>query len=86
MTMLIAWQTVNAVRHPQTSRFTWGLLIVTPGITIRDRLRVLQPNDPDSYVYNTERRLLYVACTRARDHLLITKLDPASEFLSDLNP
>ena len=48
MAMLIAWQTVNAVRRPQSRRFTRGFLVVTPGITIKDRLRVLQPNDPDS--------------------------------------
>jgi len=36
-------------------------------------------------VYNSERHLLYVACTRARDHLLVTGVDPASEFLDDLN-
>ncbi len=36
-------------------------------------------------VYNTERHLLYVACTRARDHLLVTGVNPASEFLDDLN-
>lgn len=35
-------------------------------------------------VYNTERHLLYVACTRARDHLLITGVSPVSEFLDDL--
>ncbi len=35
-------------------------------------------------VYNTERHLLYVACTRARDHLLVTSAAPASEFLNDL--
>jgi superfamily I DNA/RNA helicase len=35
-------------------------------------------------VYNTERHLLYVACTRARDRLLVTGVDPVSEFLSDL--
>jgi len=35
-------------------------------------------------VFNTERHLLYVACTRARDALLVTGLDPASEFLDDL--
>lgn len=35
-------------------------------------------------VYNTERHLLYVACTRARDHLLVTSIDPPSEFLEDL--
>ena len=36
-------------------------------------------------VYNTERHLLYVACTRARDHLLVTGVSPASEFLVDLH-
>ena len=35
-------------------------------------------------VYNTERQLLYVACTRARDRLLVTGVAPASEFLEDL--
>ena len=35
-------------------------------------------------VYGTERHLLYVACTRARDRLLVTGVDPASEFLDDL--
>lgn len=48
MAMLIAWQTINAVRHPQSKHFTRGFLVVTPGLTIKDRLRVLQPNDPDS--------------------------------------
>jgi type III restriction enzyme len=52
--MLIAWQTVNAVRRPQSKRFTRGFLVVTPGLTIRDRLRVLQPNDPDSYYASRE--------------------------------
>ncbi len=54
MAMLIAWQTVNAVRRPNSRRFTCGFLVVTPGITIRDRLRVLQPNDPDSYYGSRE--------------------------------
>ncbi len=49
MAMLIAWQTVNAVRSPTSKLFTRGFLIVAPGITIKDRLRVLQPSDPDSY-------------------------------------
>ena len=49
MAMLIAWQTVNAVRRPNSRRFTRGFLVTTPGITIRDRLRVLQPNDPDGW-------------------------------------
>ena len=54
MAMLIAWQTINAVRRPQSKRFTRGFLVVTPGITIKDRLRVLQPNDPDSYYASRE--------------------------------
>ncbi len=49
MAMLIAWQTVNAVRHPNSKQFSRGFLIVAPGITIKDRLRVLLPNDPESY-------------------------------------
>ena len=54
MAMIIAWQTINAVRHPSSRRFTRGFLVVTPGITIKDRLRVLQPNDPDSYYQSRE--------------------------------
>jgi len=54
MAMLIAWQTINAVRRPQSRRFTRGFLIVAPGLTIKDRLRVLQPNDPDSYYADRE--------------------------------
>ena len=54
MAMLIAWQTVNAVRYPNSKRFTRGFLVVAPGLTIRDRLRVLQTNDPDSYYKGRE--------------------------------
>jgi type III restriction enzyme len=54
MAMLIAWQTINAVRHSGTRKFTRGFLVVTPGLTIKDRLRVLQPNDPDSYYQGRE--------------------------------
>ena len=54
MAMIIAWQTINAVRRPGSRRFTRGFLVVTPGVTIRDRLRVLQPNDPDSYYASRE--------------------------------
>jgi len=54
MAMLIAWQTINAVRHRRSTKFTKGFLIVAPGITIKDRLRVLQPNDPDSYYASRE--------------------------------
>lgn len=49
MAMIIAWQTINAVRRPTSKHFTRGFLLVAPGITIRDRLRVLLPNDTESY-------------------------------------
>jgi type III restriction enzyme len=54
MAMLIAWQTINAVRHPNSKHFTRGFLLVAPGLTIRDRLRVLLPNDADSYYKSRE--------------------------------
>ena len=49
MAMIIAWHTLNKRANPQDARFADTFLIVTPGITIRDRLRVLLPNDPDNY-------------------------------------
>jgi type III restriction enzyme len=49
MAMLIAWQVLNKVASPRDARFARNFLIVTPGITIRDRLRVLQPSDPGNY-------------------------------------
>ncbi|MDQ6682699.1 MAG: DEAD/DEAH box helicase family protein, partial [Chloroflexota bacterium] len=49
MAMLIAWQTLNKLNDPHDKRFTDTFLVVTPGITIRDRLRVLKPNAPDNY-------------------------------------
>ncbi|KQP28814.1 DEAD/DEAH box helicase family protein [Methylobacterium sp. Leaf100] len=54
MAMLVAWQTINAVRSPNAKHFTRGFLLVTPGITIRDRLRVLMPGDPDAYYSKRE--------------------------------
>jgi type III restriction enzyme len=49
MAMLIAWHALNKLANPQDRRFSDTFLIVTPGITIRDRLRVLLPNDPQNY-------------------------------------
>ena len=49
MAMLIAWQALNKLANQQDARFTDTFLIITPGITIRDRLRVLLPNDPGNY-------------------------------------
>jgi len=56
MAMLIAWQTANAVRRQGSKLFTQGFLVCTPGLTIKDRLNVLQPNDP--YSYYRERELV----------------------------
>ena len=54
MAMIIAWQTINAVRRPNSKNFSRGFLVVAPGLTIKDRLRVLQPHDPDSYYGHRE--------------------------------
>lgn len=48
MGMIIAWQCLNRLANPHDGRFTDTFLIVTPGITIKDRLRVLLPGDPES--------------------------------------
>lgn len=49
MGMLIAWQALNKLANTQDARFSDTFLIVAPGITIKDRLRVLMPNDPQNY-------------------------------------
>src|SRR5262249_26341822 len=49
MGMLIAWQTLNKLATPKDRRFADAFLISTPGITIRDRLRVLLPPDQGNY-------------------------------------
>ena len=53
-------------------------------IPLQERIEIAADDTDLEEVYNTERHLLYVACTRARDHLLVTGVDPASEFLDDL--
>ena len=49
MAMLIAWHTLNKAANPKDGRFSDSFLVVCPGITIRDRLRVLLPSDPNNY-------------------------------------
>lgn len=49
MSMLIAWHTLNKAAYPQRREFSDAFLVVAPGITIRDRLRVLLPNDSENY-------------------------------------
>ena len=53
-------------------------------IPLQSRIETVADDSDLEDVYNTERHLLYVACTRARDRLLVTGVDPVSEFLSDL--
>lgn len=53
-------------------------------LPLQSRIETVTDDSDLEEVYNTERHLLYVACTRARDHLLVTGVDPASEFLDDL--
>lgn len=55
-------------------------------IPLQERIETVGDDADLQEVYDTERHLLYVACTRARDHLLVTAVDPASEFLDDLRP
>ncbi len=53
-------------------------------LPLQSRLEAVADTADLEDVYNTERHLLYVACTRARDHLLVTGVAPGSEFLDDL--
>jgi superfamily I DNA/RNA helicase len=53
-------------------------------IPLQQRIETATDDSELEEVYSTERHLLYVACTRARDHLLVTSVHPASEFLDDL--
>ena len=51
---------------------------------MQERIETVGDDADLQEVYDTERQLLYVACTRARDHLTITAAAPASEFLDDM--
>jgi superfamily I DNA/RNA helicase len=53
-------------------------------VPLQSRIEAVTDDSDLEDVYNTERQLLYVACTRARDHLLVTAVEPGSEFLVDL--
>ncbi len=53
-------------------------------IPLQARIETVGDDADLKEVYDTERQLLYVACTRARDHLLVTSVEPASEFLDDM--
>jgi len=53
---------------------------------LQAHLETITDNADLQGVHDTERHRLYVACTRARDHLLVSGVEPASEFLQDLEP
>lgn len=53
-------------------------------IPLQERIETVGDDADLQEVYDTERQLLYVACTRARDYLLVTSVAPASEFLDDM--
>jgi superfamily I DNA/RNA helicase len=53
-------------------------------VPLQERIESVGDDADLQEVYDTERHLLYVACTRARDHLLVTSVEPASEFLDDM--
>jgi ATP-dependent exoDNAse (exonuclease V) beta subunit len=53
-------------------------------IPLQERIEAIADESNLEDVYSTERHLLYVACTRARDHLFVTSTEPASEFLEDM--
>jgi superfamily I DNA/RNA helicase len=54
-------------------------------IPLQERIETVGDDADLQEVYDTERHLLYVACTRARDHLLVTGVEPVSEFLDDMH-
>jgi superfamily I DNA/RNA helicase len=55
-------------------------------LPLQERIAAVGDNADLQEIHDTERHLLYVACTRARDHLLISGVEPGSEFLDDLHP
>ena len=54
MAMVIAWHILNKVTFPQDTRFSKNVLVVAPGLTVRNRLAVLGPSHPENY-YKTFR-------------------------------
>ena len=72
MAMLIAWNTLNKAANPQDARFADAFLVVTPGITIRDRLRVILPNDPNNYYRERDLVPADLVATLQRAQVVIT--------------
>ncbi len=70
MAMLIAWQALNKLANPQDPRFSDTFLIVTPGITIRERLRVLLPNAEGNFY-----RLYEIVSSEALEQLQAVRVE-----------
>ena len=49
MAMVIAWHVLNKATYPQNTRFAKNILVIAPGLTVRSRLAVLEPSDPENY-------------------------------------
>lgn len=87
MAMLIAWQAINAARQPNSSLFSRGFLLVAPGITIRDRLRVLLPSDPENYYATRELVPLDMMTDLGKAKIVITNYHAFQRRKAhDLNP
>lgn len=72
MGMLIAWQVLNKIANPRNALYTDSFLLVTPGITIRDRLRVLLPSDPENYYKQRDLVPMYLMEDLGRARIVIT--------------
>jgi type III restriction enzyme len=72
MAMLIAWHALNKAANPQDARFSDAFLIAAPGITIRDRLRVLLPADPENYYRDKDIVPVEMAESLLRARVLVT--------------
>lgn len=71
-------------RRGTISVFNGPKPVIMVTVTVEDEIATVADDTDLEEVYNTERHMLYFACTRARDHLLVTSVAPASEFLDDL--
>lgn len=48
MSLIITWQTLNAIQYPKDRRFSKAVFVVTPGLTVKSRLQVLKPGHPQN--------------------------------------
>ncbi|MGD7652771.1 MAG: 3'-5' exonuclease [Verrucomicrobiales bacterium] len=95
----LQWNELEHTSSPSSGRISLSTMHLAKGLEFRavivmacddeiiplqERIESITDEADLEEVYTTERHLLYVACTRARDQLLITAVNPASEFLDDL--